>query len=185
MLIKAMLEPFYSYNYAQLCKVLCKIKVPLEDDKSINNFITFRSLLFTKCQQEYENDYLKDDSEEIVEMDNKKKRWLANIRLIGELYKLASQPDTLNIIEIINNLLNKSTSGNQIDDDCLKCLVRLLKSIGPLIDKANNNAKQKLAINSIFNNLKVIIDNQTSNGLKNNTKFMILNILEMRQVIKN
>lgn len=58
-------EPNFSIAYANLCKVLSPIKVEvMVEGKS--KFTTFRRVLLTKCQQEFEKD--KKDDEERDEM---------------------------------------------------------------------------------------------------------------------
>ena len=59
---QALEEPKFSIAYANLCKVMSTIKVdgPVDDGKA--KIITFRRVLLTKCQQEFEKDK-KDDED--------------------------------------------------------------------------------------------------------------------------
>jgi translation initiation factor 4G len=106
---KALEEPNFSIAYANLCKVLSPLKVDVSVDGK-KKITTFRRVLLTKCQQEFEKDK-KDDEEreemlvaiekaeteekrkelvaELKVMETKaRKRSLGNIRFIGELFKL-------------------------------------------------------------------------------------------------
>ena len=96
--------------YAQLCRVLSKVSVEVGIGPDVKKR-TFRSLLLTKCQQEFEKD--KDSDKVIAELKKKveeaapdteeKKQleeelsekeyrlqhnYLGNIRFIGELFKI-------------------------------------------------------------------------------------------------
>ena len=62
---QALEEPNFSIAYANLCKVLSPIKVEWSVDRK-TKFTTFRRVLLTKCQQEFEKD--KKDDEEREEM---------------------------------------------------------------------------------------------------------------------
>ena len=95
--------------YAQLCRVLSKVSVEVGTGHDVKKK-TFRSLLLTKCQQEFEKDKesdkviakLKKKAEEAAteeekkqleeEIDDKEYRirrnYLGNIKFIGELFKI-------------------------------------------------------------------------------------------------
>ena len=62
---QALEEPNFSIAYANLCKVLSPVKVEWNQDGK-TKFTTFRRVLLTKCQQEFEKD--KKDDEEREEM---------------------------------------------------------------------------------------------------------------------
>ena len=61
---QALEEPKFSIAYANLCKVMSTIKVeqPPSEEGGKAKILTFRRVLLTKCQQEFEKDK-KDDEE--------------------------------------------------------------------------------------------------------------------------
>ena len=62
---QALEEPKFSIAYANLCKVMSVIKVEApagEDGKA--KVVTFRRVLLTKCQQEFEKDKKDDEDRE-------------------------------------------------------------------------------------------------------------------------
>ena len=92
--------------YAQLCRVLSKVSVEVGTGPDVKKK-TFRSLLLTKCQQEFEKDKESDkviaelkkkveeaapDSEEkkqLEELNEKEYRLRCNyFKFIGELFKI-------------------------------------------------------------------------------------------------
>jgi hypothetical protein len=54
---KSIGEKLFTQTYAKLCKVLSKIKIPTTDQSKTFNF---RTMLLTKCQKEFNTDYIKD-----------------------------------------------------------------------------------------------------------------------------
>ena len=112
-----MQQPNFSVAYAQLCRVLSKVSVEVGAGPDVKKK-TFRSLLLTKCQQEFEKDKESDKviaelkkkvEEATVEGDKKlleeleekeyrsRRNYFGNIRFIGELFK----------IKVISNYGNK------------------------------------------------------------------------------
>ena len=74
---KAVDEPSFSVAYAQMCGELQKKKVT--DEKNVE--VNFRKLLISRCQQEFERDYMTDidrdkytaDMEAATDPDDKKR----------------------------------------------------------------------------------------------------------------
>ena len=62
-ILQALEEPNFSIAYANLCKVLSPIKVEWTVDGKAK-FTTFRRVLLTKCQQEFEKDKKDDEDRE-------------------------------------------------------------------------------------------------------------------------
>jgi len=101
--------PHFSAVYAQLCKVLSKITIEVGTGPEIVKK-SFRSLLLTKCQLEFEKDKESDETitelrkrikeaatpsekkqleEELDEKDYQlRHNYLAIVRFIGELFKI-------------------------------------------------------------------------------------------------
>ena len=103
-----MQQELYSVAYAQLCRVLSKVSVEVGTGPDVKKK-TFRSLLLTKCQQEFEKDKESDKviaelkqkveeaapeekkqlEEELSEKEYRLRRnYLGNIKFIGELFKI-------------------------------------------------------------------------------------------------
>ncbi|GBM19884.1 Eukaryotic translation initiation factor 4 gamma 3 [Araneus ventricosus] len=152
---KAVDEPNFSVPYANLCKHLALIKVPVSGTSGTQ--VNFRKLLLTKCQKEFEqdrSDELKNEEKmktlEAADPDKRKEmqleyaeeekkiryRQLGNIRFIGELFKLGMLIEPI-MHECIKKLLSQG------DEESLECLCRLLKTIGKELDdgKATKNSR--------------------------------------------
>ena len=61
---QALEEPKFSIAYANLCKVMSTIKVEMIPEEGKSKVVTFRRVLLTKCQQEFEKDKKDDDDRE-------------------------------------------------------------------------------------------------------------------------
>merc|ERR1712106_200255 len=142
---KAVDEPAFSVAYAQMCKVMQMKKVPIDGAKEDTEFVNFRKLLISRCQKEFEKDYLENlDREKYVqdmaaassEQEKKKikavfeqeemklrRRSLGNIRFIGELYKLHMLTARI-MHECVKKLLMTT------DEESLECLCRLVTTVG-------------------------------------------------------
>ena len=106
--LQALEEPNFGVAYAQLCRVLSKVVVEVGTGPDVKKK-TFRSLLLTKCQQEFEKDKESDkviselkkkveeasleEKKQLEEELNEKEyrtrcNYLGCIRFIGELFKI-------------------------------------------------------------------------------------------------
>ena len=185
---KAVDEPAFCEQYAQLCKAMGNISVKPEEENG--KPFKFNTLLLERCQTCFENDKYKDlnleekikqieeckDKERrqqlIEELDDEKrmvrKRSLGNIKLIGALFKndrLKSEIMDLCIDTLIGN----------DDEDSYECLCSLLKSIGEKFEKGLRN-RQKF--NDQMRHLdKVVRDNRIASRIR----FMIMDVLDMRR----
>merc|ERR1719402_1788281 len=134
---KAVDEPGFSVAYARMCQVLQMKKVLVENSET--ETVNFRKLLISRCQKEFDKDYMEsldrdkyradmaaaqtdDDRKQIKavfeQMEMKlRRRSLGNIRFIGELYKL--QMLTARIMHECVKKLLKTT-----DEESLECLCR-------------------------------------------------------------
>ena len=144
-------EPEFSVAYAKMCDVLREKKVPKQDGSG--GPVDFRKLLVTRCQKEFERDYMEGFDKTKYETeyaaatndeDRKKlkikfeaqerkarRRSLGNIRFIGELYNLKMLTDRI-MHEIINKLIH------QVDEESLECLCWLFNTIGKTLEQATN-----------------------------------------------
>ncbi|GIY74246.1 eukaryotic translation initiation factor 4 gamma 3 [Caerostris extrusa] len=135
---KAVDEPNFSVPYANLCKHLALIKVPVAGSSS---HVNFRKLLLTKCQKEFEVDRTDTDPWVKVEIDEEEEkkiryRQLGNIRFIGELFKLSMLIEPI-MHECIKKLLIQG------DDESLECLCKLLKTIGKELDDGKSGKSRE------------------------------------------
>ena len=59
-------DPKYSIAYANLCKVMSTIKVKLLAKEARTKVVTFRRVLLTRVQQEFENTEMSDEEKETM-----------------------------------------------------------------------------------------------------------------------
>merc|ERR1719400_1009124 len=146
---KAVDEPSFSVAYAMMCQELQKKKVP--DEMKPEENVNFRKLLISRCQKEFEKDYMEGQNREKYEADinqattedekkkikvefealerKLRKRSLGNIRFIGELYKLG-----MLTARIMHECVRKLLSSNPSDEESLECLCRLVTTVGQNLD---------------------------------------------------
>jgi len=181
----------FSQTYGQLCKVLQQIKVQQREDPTKS--ITFRTMLLTRCQKEFDTDYFQDinydkmlqEIEECQEEQKKrelkelcdeklfkaKRRSLGNIRFIGELFKLGMLTEG-----IMNNCIDRLLK-QENDEENLECLCRLLSTIGKEVDKQSNAALMK----GYFEKLEKITKKNDSKKVSARIRFMILDVIDLRR----
>ncbi|XP_067141200.1 eukaryotic translation initiation factor 4 gamma 3-like isoform X2 [Centruroides vittatus] len=187
---KAIDEPNFSVSYANMCKHLALVKVPLAGQEGQVNF---RKLLLTKCQREFEkdvNDEVKRE-ERLKEIDNAetdekkrqlqeeleeeertaRRRSLGNIRFIGELFKLNMLTSPI-MHDCIKKLLH-----NQGDEDSLECLCRLLTTIGKELDQEKNKMNREW-MDSYFESMQKIVNERRTNS---RVRFMLQDVIELRK----
>merc|ERR1719319_978142 len=144
---KAVDEPGFSVAYARMCQVLQMKKVLVEGSET--ETVNFRKLLISRCQKEFDKDYMEsldrdkyriDMAAASTEKERKqikavfeqmemklRRRSLGNIRFIGELYKL--QMLTARIMHECVKKLLKTT-----DEESLECLCKLVTTVGQILD---------------------------------------------------
>lgn len=155
---KALCEPAYSALYAQLCQKLDKCVVNFEPPNTPIN--TFRKLLLTVCQHEFDNrsnyfpksasnsddnknsDANRNDSDEKslleVAKQNAKKKMLGNVKFIGELGRLDLLSEAI-LHKCIRILLEKQRDEkySEMSED-LECLCKMMPSIGKKLDQGES-----------------------------------------------
>ena len=149
---KAVDEPEFSVAYAKMCEVLRSKKVTAEKAEA-QKPMDFQRMMITRCQREFERDYMEgfdrkkfEEDLKAAESEERKKemqleyedkerrarrRSLGNIRFIGELYNLRMLTDRI-MHEIIRKLLGAS------DEETLECLCWLLNTTGKQLEEATN-----------------------------------------------
>ncbi|XP_076124918.1 eukaryotic translation initiation factor 4 gamma 3 isoform X3 [Alosa pseudoharengus] len=183
---KAIDEPSFSVAYANMCRCLATLKVPMTDKP--NTTVNFRKLLLNRCQKEFERDKVDDvvferkqkelDSatsstererlqEELEEAKDKaRRRSIGNIRFIGELFKLKMLTEAIMHDCVVKLLKNH-------DEESLECLCRLLTTIGKDLDFE----KAKPRMDQYFNQMeKIVKERKTSSRIR----FMLQDIIDLR-----
>ena len=198
---KAVDEPAFCVQYANLCNYLNTLKVPKVNEKGESEIVGFWRLLLTKCQEQFERDIYADVDVEgktqvILDCDDVEKRRileaeleedkrrarkksLGNMKLIGELYRL----NMLNVkimISCVQRLLFP------IEEENIECLCTLLRTIGAKLEADCKEKQQSVHLDRFFNQLKSIADdikNRKSEAAKlsSRVRFLILDVLDMRK----
>jgi translation initiation factor 4G len=179
----------FKLDFLNKLKVLSLIKVPSNGDPS--KMVNFRTVLLIKCQKEFDTDFyseinydkLKSEVEACADeakrkelqelagdkLSKAKRRFLGNIRFIGELFKL----NMLNV-GFINDRIERLLR-EESDEENIECLCRLLTTIGKEIDKPNNAAKMKV----YFEKLEGIAKKKDCVTFR--IRFMILDLIDLRR----
>ncbi|KAG8175493.1 hypothetical protein JTE90_025507 [Oedothorax gibbosus] len=189
---KAVDEPNFSVPYANLCKHLAMIKVPVADQGG--GQVNFRKLLLTKCQKEFEqdrSDELKheermkaleeaepDKQKEMkleFDLEEKKMRYrqLGNIRFIGELFKLGMLIEPI-MHECIKKLLSQG------DEESLECLCKLLKTIGKELDdsKGSKSSRDQSPMDLYFAQMQKYVDKRLTSS---RVRFMLQDVIDLKK----
>ena len=193
---KALDEPAFAVAYARMCKTLSLRKITtVEEGKEVN----FRILLISRCQKEFQKDYMADlDRTAYVEKLSKatteeekkeinmefsaqetklRRRSLGNIKFIGELYRIQMLNGRI-MHEIIQKLLRET------DEESLECMCRLITTVGKLLDEETQKllASSKplagyLSLDLYFTNIKKLITEKVSTA---RIRFLMQDVLELR-----
>ncbi|XP_076137899.1 eukaryotic translation initiation factor 4 gamma 1-like [Alosa pseudoharengus] len=184
---KAISEPNFSVAYANMCRCLMGLKVPMADKPNVT--VNFRKLLLNRCQKEFEKDQDDDEiferkqkeleaateeevqqrlKEELEEAKNQaRRRSLGNIKFIGELFKLKMLTEPI-MHDCVVKLLKHH------DEESLECLCRLLSTIGKDLDFH----KAKPRMDQYFHQMeKIIKERKTSSRIR----FMLQDVLDLRR----
>ncbi|KPI96105.1 Eukaryotic translation initiation factor 4 gamma 3 [Papilio xuthus] len=185
---KAIDEPNFSEAYANMCNKLASIKVPA-DNGSPDKYVNFRLLIISKCQNQFVTDKVdenvlklekemndctdpvkKKELQVQVEEENRKLRMrsVGNVRFIGELYKLKMLTAKI-MVYCMNYLVDK------LEEEKLECLCKLLTTIG---EQVENEVREQLEL--VFKQMQEIVDKK-SNKISSRVRFMIKDVIELRQ----
>ena len=150
-------EPQFAVVYANLSKRLMQVRIPVEDPK-----IHFKKILLNRCQYEFEAGEFLDERESARAKKSckikAKRRYLGNIRFIGELFKLKMLTEPI-MHDCIGKLLSKKTDPQSAEHDgeSLECLCCLLFTIGKDLDHGKNKDK----MDSYFRKLDRIVKDRS------------------------
>ncbi|XP_015268103.1 PREDICTED: eukaryotic translation initiation factor 4 gamma 3 isoform X2 [Gekko japonicus] len=184
---KAIDEPSFSVAYANMCRCLVTLKVPMAEKPG--STVNFRKLLLNRCQKEFEKDKADDDvfekkqkeleaattpeertrlHDELEEAKDKaRRRSIGNIKFIGELFKLKMLTEAIMHDCVVKLLKNH-------DEESLECLCRLLTTIGKDLDFE----KAKPRMDQYFNQMeKIVKERKTSSRIR----FMLQDVVDLRQ----
>uniref|UniRef100_A0A8C0V4T4 Eukaryotic translation initiation factor 4 gamma 2 n=1 Tax=Cyanistes caeruleus TaxID=156563 RepID=A0A8C0V4T4_CYACU len=168
---KALEEPKYSSLYAQLCLRLAE-DAPNFDGPSAESHpgqkqsTTFRRLLISKLQDEFENRtrnvdiYDKHDGPLLPEEEEQraiaKIKMLGNIKFIGELGKLDLIHESI-LHKCIKTLLEKKKRVQLKDmGEDLECLCQIMRTVGPRLD----HAKAKSLMDQYFARMRSLMSSK-------------------------
>merc|ERR1712223_1054922 len=190
-----------------MCEVLSGKKVT-NDESSGQKPMNFQRMMITRCQKEFERDYMEgfdkekykaalaaeesEDKRKTMQLEYEEKerrarrRSLGNIRFIGELYNLKMLTDRI-MHEIINKLIR------QIDEESLECLCWLFNTIGKLLEQATlekingpstpdaNKAKAGLKHFDIYFRDMEHITKTKQDHMPSRVRFMIQDVIDLRR----
>ncbi|KAM3877027.1 eukaryotic translation initiation factor 4 gamma 2-like [Diretmus argenteus] len=186
---KALEESKYSSLYAQLCLRLAE-DAPNFDGPSPEiqapqkQSTTFRRLLISKLQDEFENRtrnvelYDKHDSpltsEEEEQRAIAKIKMLGNIKFIGELGKLDLIHESI-LHRCIKTLLEKKKRvlPKDVGED-LECLCQIMRTVGPRLD----HEKAKSLMDQYFSRMRALMNNK---DLPARIRFLLQDTVELRE----
>ncbi|KAG2462508.1 IF4G2 factor, partial [Polypterus senegalus] len=186
---KALEEPKYSSLYAQLCLRLAE-DAPNFDGPSPEvqpaqkQSTTFRRLLITKLQDEFENRtrnveiYDKHDNpltpDEEEQRAIAKIKMLGNIKFIGELGKLDLIHESI-LHKCIKTLLEKKKRVQLKDmGEDLECLCQIMRTVGPRLD----HEKAKSLMDQYFARMRSLMTNKE---LPARIRFLLQDTVELRE----
>ncbi|XP_053368677.1 eukaryotic translation initiation factor 4 gamma 2a [Clarias gariepinus] len=186
---KALEEPKYSSLYAQLCLRLAEDAPnfdtqPSEIQSSQKQSTTFRRLLISKLQDEFENRtrnvdiYDKRDgpltSEEEEQRAIAKIKMLGNIKFIGELGKLDLIHESI-LHKCIKTLLEKKRRVQLKDmGEDLECLCQIMRTVGPRLD----HEKARSLMDQYFSRMRSLMNNK---DLPSRIRFLLQDTSELRE----
>ncbi|KAK1425088.1 hypothetical protein QVD17_20432 [Tagetes erecta] len=179
----ASMEPLFVEVYASFCSRLA-VELPCFGDG--NEKITFKRLLLSKCQKEFEKGDREEanKTEEEEEGDNKqtdeereekrRRRMLGNIRLIGELYKKRMLTERIMHECIKKLLLRFDQKSPNPDEENIEALCTLMSTVGEMID----HPKAEEHMDVYFDKMFQLSNNMT---LCSRVRFMLKDAIDLRR----
>uniref|UniRef100_A0A452UXG8 Eukaryotic translation initiation factor 4 gamma 3 n=1 Tax=Ursus maritimus TaxID=29073 RepID=A0A452UXG8_URSMA len=171
---KAIDEPSFSVAYANMCRCLVTLKVPMADkpgntkefekDKADDDVFEKKQKELEAASAPEERTRLHDELEEAK--DKARRRSIGNIKFIGELFKLKMLTEAIMHDCVVKLLKNH-------DEESLECLCRLLTTIGRDLDFE----KAKPRMDQYFNQMeKIVKERKTSSRIR----FMLQDVIDLR-----
>ncbi|KAM7395507.1 hypothetical protein PAMA_006993 [Pampus argenteus] len=183
---KAINEPSLSVVYANMCRCVMGLKVPMTDKPNLST--NFRKLLLNRCQTEFEKNEgdnvaferkqkeldsaavsteLEQLPEEVEEAKAKaRSHYIGNVKFIAELFKLRMMTVAV-MHDCVVKLLKKR------DEKSLECLCMLLTNIGKDLDLE----KAKPRVDQYFNTLQKIVKEKE---MSSQIQLMLQDVIDLR-----
>eukprot|EP01111_Echinosteliopsis_oligospora_P011802 TRINITY_DN3973_c0_g1_i1.p1 TRINITY_DN3973_c0_g1~~TRINITY_DN3973_c0_g1_i1.p1 ORF type:complete len:1353 (-),score=469.42 TRINITY_DN3973_c0_g1_i1:142-4200(-) len=190
---KALSEPKFVGMYANLCAKISAVGkiAPFPDPQDPTKTITFRRALLNKCQEEFESNQSKaktaraatvakegqvsfteeQKAEQELENTKARKRYLGNIKFIGELYKCDMLTEKI-MHECIVKLLGEIKHPS---DEDLEALCKLLSTIGKKLDQ---NSRAKSHMDTYFSRINTVTNHPS---ISPRIKFALEEVMELRK----
>lgn len=195
---KAQDEPHFAAMYAALCLKLSRTRMDFEeevvnDGKGKSKKKTFKKLLLTECQKEFETDTnykiekaiegVEDEEERQLKKGMVKKHYLGHMRFIGELYK----GDLISIkimLMVLPQLLEGNDDNGAVDEEKVECFAKLMTVIGLILEQQSVGLRD-IGKSDAFEKLQAFWDTVEefagkAAAVSNRIKFMLQDLLEMR-----
>eukprot|EP00808_Paulinella_micropora_P006884 g8951.t1 len=200
---KALLQPIFSGLYAEFSSELNKHLPSFEGDEEDGEKkkpITFRALLLERCQREFEKTNVGEkepdtnskekqpevplDGEEaaLTEEAKAKRRMLATIRFIGELFSremLANKVMAYCVDILIGN-------SKEPEEEKIEALCKLLATIGPRLQltlQQQTNKKSQIAIRNFIDKTYTVMETFKNKelGLSSRVRFMVQDAIDLKK----
>lgn len=188
---KALAEPHYCKTYADLV-VFLKGEMPEFPREGGGKPVTFKSTLLNVCQAEFESmpktlepsadDLATCDQEELdFRMSQKKGKFLANMKFIGNLF-LRQMLTTKIIATVMQDLMKCDGGADEVPEEhVVECICELLSEIGYTLE---STPAGKASIQQVCGRMLDLKTRKRSNGkglLSKRIQFNIQDVLDMRQ----
>eukprot|EP01114_Cavostelium_apophysatum_P005287 TRINITY_DN1608_c0_g1_i4.p1 TRINITY_DN1608_c0_g1~~TRINITY_DN1608_c0_g1_i4.p1 ORF type:complete len:792 (+),score=237.94 TRINITY_DN1608_c0_g1_i4:374-2749(+) len=174
---KALQEPHFSTMYADLCSKLSTRVAEFPPENEGEKPMTFRRLLIENCQREFEgaSKPIIDENlspQEKVELEMRaKKKYLGNIKFIGELYKQKMLPEKIMHFCIESQLKELE---DPVEDD-IESLCKLIVTVGKILDTQESGGAAK--VDTYFARLSILSNNMK---LSSRIRFMARDVIDLR-----
>lgn len=188
---KALQEPHYCATYADMVFSLrtryTEFKAANEGDKPV----TFTRVLLNTCQDEFENlsDFLKEPPAEVkalytpeeyvVYRHSRKKRALANMKFIGNLF-LRQLLSVKVIVQVVRDLIGTKHGEELPEEHMIECVCELLKNIGYTLETGGSGLE---FVHSFIGRLADLKRMTNSKGLyvfSKRIQFAIQDLIDLR-----
>ncbi|KAL5490844.1 hypothetical protein EMCRGX_G016035 [Ephydatia muelleri] len=202
---RAITETMYSEVYTNFCCVLLPFCMETINAERKPETITFRRLLLTKCQQEFEKDKQEDEERETMQKGVEtaeteeirkqrqmeleaaemasRQRMLGSIRFIGELYKLKGSHGITASCSFIRTLKTLSES---IMHECMRRFrktssdeksLECFAMLMTVTGKELDKEKTKLEIDTYYSTVNDIINRRT---ISKRVQFVLQDVVDLR-----
>jgi hypothetical protein len=192
---KALLEMHYCETYADLVHHLRLVMPEFPSESGNGKTVTFKSTLLTVCQDEFEalpktlepeKDEADKHSAEDLELrkQNRKKRVLANMRFIGNLFlrQLLTSKIIASVIQELTLCEEDKSGGTAVPEEhIIECICELLTSIGYTLEQMPQG---KICLQQVCGrllDLKQRKNNQGKSIYSKRIQFSIQDVLDARQ----